>query len=119
VLADAVDDDGADVVGQVRETVADRQDDAVIERVALGRAVEADGHHPAGDLDLQQFRLSAGAAASAFPIAILCPGQIVMFYNLLGRESTTPVIPAKNSRPSLRKQGPICGRPPGCKSLFV
>ena len=55
VVADTMDDDGADVVGQVRKTVADRKDDAVVERVALGRPVEADRQHPAGLFDLQQF----------------------------------------------------------------
>ena len=47
MVADAVDDDRADVVGQVGKAVADREDDAVIERIALGRAVEADGQHRA------------------------------------------------------------------------
>ena len=47
MIADAVDDNGADVVGQIGEAILDREDDAVIERIALGRPVEPHGQHRA------------------------------------------------------------------------
>jgi len=34
-----IDDHRPDAIGQIGETVLDRQDDAVIQRIALGRAV--------------------------------------------------------------------------------
>ena len=54
VIAHAVDNDGADVLGKLRKAVADREDDTVVERVALGRAIEADGQHGAAALHLEQ-----------------------------------------------------------------
>ena len=54
VVADAVDHDRPDIIGQVGEAVADREDDAVIERVALGRAVKTHCQHGAPLLQLQR-----------------------------------------------------------------
>ena len=68
MIADAVDDHGADAVGQMRETVLDREDDAVVQRVALGRPVEADAQHRACNLDLEQRGSVRGAAVAAFPM---------------------------------------------------
>jgi hypothetical protein len=45
MIADAMDHHGADPVGQIREAILDRENNAVVQRVALGRAVEADGQH--------------------------------------------------------------------------
>src|SRR4051794_14218242 len=53
MVADAVDDDRADILGQGRKTLADLKDDAVVERIALGRPIEADGQNPVRPLDLQ------------------------------------------------------------------
>ncbi len=75
MIADAVDDNRADVVGQIRKAVADRQDDAVIERVAFCGAIEADGQHPAGRLDRQQFGLSRGRGGFGVSHVFLCPLQ--------------------------------------------
>ena len=54
MVADAVDDDGACSLRQIGETILDREDDAVIQRIALGRAIEAHGQHRACLLDLEQ-----------------------------------------------------------------
>ena len=54
MIADAVDHDRADVLGQGRKTLADFQDDAVIERVALGRPVQTHGQNPVRPLDPEQ-----------------------------------------------------------------
>jgi hypothetical protein len=60
VIADAVDHDRADAVGEASEAIADRKDNAVIERVALGWAIEADREHRASLLDLEQGGWSGG-----------------------------------------------------------
>ena len=54
MVADAMDDDGADAFGNVGEAVLDRQHDAVVERIALGRPVEPHGQYRALLLDFQQ-----------------------------------------------------------------
>ncbi|MBA7713702.1 hypothetical protein ES703_122709 [subsurface metagenome] len=58
MIANAVDHYRADAFGKVGEAIADREDDAVVERIALGRAVEAHGQHRALLLDLQQLSLT-------------------------------------------------------------
>jgi len=47
VITDAVNDHGADALRQIGEAILDRKDDAVVQRVALGGAVEAHGQHRA------------------------------------------------------------------------
>ena len=42
MVADAVNDHRADVVGQGRKAFADFENNAIIERIALGRPVQAD-----------------------------------------------------------------------------
>ena len=64
VVADTVDHDRADLVGKVGEAITNRKNDAVIERVALGGAVEADGQHRAGLLDCEQRGWSCGRGVS-------------------------------------------------------
>ena len=54
MIADAMDDHGAGPFGEIGEAVLDREDDAVIQRIALGRAVEAHRQHRALLLDLEQ-----------------------------------------------------------------
>jgi len=54
MAADAMDHDGADLLGQRAEDILDLQNDAVIERIALGRAIEAHQQHPAAGFDLEQ-----------------------------------------------------------------
>ncbi|MGY3404418.1 hypothetical protein ACVWZV_000531 [Bradyrhizobium sp. GM5.1] len=67
MVADAVDDDGADILGQGRKTLADLQDDAVVERIALGRPIEADGQNPVRPLDLQK---PGGARVSGLGVSL-------------------------------------------------
>ena len=64
MIADAMDHHGADAVGQIGEAVLDREDDAVIERVALGRTVEADAQYRTGPFDLQQCGFTRGGGGS-------------------------------------------------------
>jgi len=54
MIADAMDDDGADRIGNRGEAVLQRQDDAVVQRIALGGTVEPHGQHRANGLDLEQ-----------------------------------------------------------------
>jgi hypothetical protein len=54
--ADAVDDDGTDFLGQRREATLDVQDHAIVQRVALGRAVQAHDQHAALGFDLEHGR---------------------------------------------------------------
>ena len=49
-----VDDHRAYALGKIGEAILDRKDDAVIQRIALGRPVEAHGQHRALLLDLEQ-----------------------------------------------------------------
>jgi hypothetical protein len=58
MIAYAMDDHGACPLGKIGKTVLDRQDNAVIQRIALGRAVEAHGQHRARLLDLEQVGLT-------------------------------------------------------------
>jgi hypothetical protein len=78
-----MDDDGADIVGQVREAIADRQDDTVIERVAFGRTIEADSQDRAGLRDRQQFGLRRWRGIGGVSHVIYVPGGIVITYNYL------------------------------------
>ena len=59
MIADAVDYHGADPCREIGEAILDREDDAVVQRIALGRPVEADGQHRARLLDLEQPGLSS------------------------------------------------------------
>ena len=52
------------------ERITERKNDAVVERVALGGAVEADSQHRAASLDREQAGLSCGRRASH---GLLCP----------------------------------------------
>jgi hypothetical protein len=54
MIADTMDHHRADAIGQMSEAILDRQHDAVIQRIALGRAVEADRHHRACCFDPEQ-----------------------------------------------------------------
>ena len=72
VVADTVYHNRADIVGEVREAITERKNDAVVERVALGGAVEADGLHRAASLDREQGGLSCGRGAS-HGIIMSCP----------------------------------------------
>ena len=86
MIADAMDHHRADVVGDGREAVLNRQNNAVIQRVALGRAVQADGQHRAGLLDGEQrgrARGCGGGGVSHGGYWFLY--RIVMFYNEFGR----------------------------------
>ena len=47
MVADAMDDHGAGPFGQIGEAILDRKDDAVVQRIALGGAVEPHGQHRA------------------------------------------------------------------------
>src|SRR5215471_1623408 len=80
VIADAMDSDRADVVGQVRERVADRKDDAVVKRVALGRAIEPDSQNPAGLLDLEQVGWSCTRGIGSVSHASIrsCPEKLYL-----------------------------------------
>ena len=75
MIADAADHHRADAVGDVREALLDRENNAVVERVAFGRAGQADGQDRAGGLDPQQLGGSGEIAINC----VLC--RIVMFYN--------------------------------------
>src|SRR4029079_10701820 len=82
MVADAVDNHGAGVVGKAGEAVLDRENDAVVERIALGRAVEADRQHRAGFFDFEQPGLGGwrgeGGVSHRFYWFL---SRIVMFYN--------------------------------------
>ena len=54
MIADTMDDHGADVVREVGEAVLDCEDDAVVQRIAFCGAVEAHGEDSARLLDLEQ-----------------------------------------------------------------
>ena len=47
MIADAVNDDGAGIFRDVREAITDRENDAVVQCIALGRPVEPDRQHRA------------------------------------------------------------------------
>ena len=68
MIADAMDHHGADALGKVGEAILDRQHDAVVQRIALGRAVEAHGQHRALLLDLEQPGWTRGSGGAAFPM---------------------------------------------------
>src|SRR6266566_3514914 len=102
MIADAVDHDRADSVRDVREAILDREDNAVVQRIALGRAVEPHGHDRARFFDFQQLGWvrSRGAGGVSHGIYyVLC--RIVISYNDLRRES---IHGSKASSP--RKAGP-------------
>ena len=67
VIADAVQHHRADAIGQVREAALDVLHQAVIERVALGRTVEADRQYRAGliDRELRGRRSGGGGGRGA------------------------------------------------------
>jgi hypothetical protein len=47
MVANAVDDNRADSIREIREAILDRENNAVVQRIALGRAVEAHSQHRA------------------------------------------------------------------------
>jgi hypothetical protein len=75
MVADAMDDDGADAFGEIGEAVLDREDDAVVQRIALGRSVETDGQHRALLLDLEQVGLARRGGGGVSHGLILLPVQ--------------------------------------------
>ena len=75
MIADAMDDHGPDALRNVRKAVLDRQDDAVVQRIALGRAVEAHGQHRARLHDLEQAGLTRGGGGGVSHGRILLPVQ--------------------------------------------
>ena len=82
MIADAMNDDGADAFGDIQEAILDRENDAVVQRIALGRAVEPHRQHRACGLDPEQcgrFRGRDGCCVSHGFYYVLC--RIVMFYN--------------------------------------
>src|SRR5436309_7951547 len=88
MIADAVDHDRADSVRDVREAILDREDNAVVQRIALGRAVEPHGHDRARFFDFQQFGWLRGSGAGGVSHGIyyvLC--RIVISYNEFWQES--------------------------------
>ena len=71
MIADAMDDNGADAFGDVRETILDRENDAVVQRIELGRAVEpTDSTGPVVSI-LSSADRSAVATDAAFPMAFI------------------------------------------------
>src|SRR5882724_9186623 len=88
MIADAVDHHRADSVRNVREAILDREDNAVVQRIALGRAVEPHGHDRARFFDFQQLGWvrSRGAGGVSHGIYyVLC--RIVIPYNEFWQES--------------------------------
>src|SRR6202035_4252761 len=82
MIADAMNDDSADAVGDILETILDRENDAVVQRIALGRAVEPYRQHRARGLDPEQrggFRGRDGYSVSHGFYYVLY--RIVIFYN--------------------------------------
>ncbi|MGY3121414.1 hypothetical protein ACVWXQ_005351 [Bradyrhizobium sp. S3.14.4] len=67
MIADAVDDDRADILGQGGKALADFEDNAVIERIALGRPVQAHGQNPVRPLDPQK---PGGARVSGLGVSL-------------------------------------------------
>ncbi len=60
IVAEAVNYHRSDVVRQIGEALADGEDDAVIECIALGRTVEAHSQHRALPFDLEQRGIGCG-----------------------------------------------------------
>src|SRR3954451_6344909 len=82
MIADTMDDHGADAFREIGEAVLDRQHDAVIERIALGRTVKAHGQHGARLLDLQQFGLTRSRGGGGVSHGCYCfLFRIVISYN--------------------------------------
>src|SRR5438046_9235764 len=86
MVADAMDHDRAEIIGQICKTLADLEDDAIIERIALGGPIEADGQHRPLSLDLEVRSLARGASGVGVSHRIYCVlFRIVMFYNYFRR----------------------------------
>ena len=85
MIADAVDHHGADAVGQIGEAIQQRQNDAVVQRIALGRPVEADAEHRARRLDGEQRGPFGGRGGGVSHGRNYVLSRIVMFYNDFGR----------------------------------
>src|SRR6266576_6165970 len=88
MIADAVDYHRADSVRDVREAILDREDNAVVQRIALGRAVEPHGHDRARFFDFQQFgwvrsRSTSGVSHGIYYVLY----RIVIQYNDPRRKS--------------------------------
>src|SRR5207248_2371454 len=105
MIADAVDYHRADSVRDVREAILDREDNAVVQRIALGRAVEPHGHDRARFLDLQQLgwvrsRGSSGVSHGVY--YVLC--RIVISYNEFWQESIGLCVNSVIARSEATKQ---------------
>src|SRR5439155_6628777 len=86
MIADAMDDDGADIVREFGKAILYRQHNAVVQRIALGRAVQTHGQDRARLLNLEQrcaFGLRGRGGVSHGSYYFL--SRIVIFYNDLGR----------------------------------
>ena len=70
MIADTMDDHGADVVREVGETVLDCEDDAVVQRIAFGGSVETTVRTAPAFSILSNDARSAFAAA-AFPMELI------------------------------------------------
>src|SRR5690349_17701531 len=94
MVADAVDDDCAEVVGQAGETLADFENDAVIERIALGGPVETHGQHRAPPLDREVGSLAGAASGFGVSHGRHCVlFRIVMLYNYWRRSQQASTLP--------------------------
>jgi hypothetical protein len=82
MVADAVDHDRAEIIGQIGEAIADFEDDAVVQRIALAGPVQAYGQHRSLSLDLEVRSLAHRASGVGVSHRIYCVlFRIVMFYN--------------------------------------
>src|SRR5437016_7079156 len=105
MIADAVDHDRADFVRDIREAILDREHNAVVQRIALGRAVEPHGHDRARFFDFQQlgWARSRGAGGVSHGIYyVLC--RIVIPYNEFWQESIGLCVNSVIARSEATKQ---------------
>jgi len=110
VLADAVDDDGADVVGRfAKQSPIARMMPSLSALRLAGRLRPTVITLPVIST-FKQFRLSRGAAASAFPMRFYVLDRIVMFITI--REGVNNSChPCEKLPSSLRKQDPYVDGP--------
>ena len=81
MIADAMDHHGACPFGKIREAILDRKDDAVVQRIALGRAVETHGQHRARLLDFEQPGWTGRGGGGVSHGFYWFLWRIVIFYN--------------------------------------
>src|SRR2546429_8701670 len=108
MIADAVDHHRADSVRDVREAILDREDNAVVQRIALGRAVEPHGHDRARFFDFQQFgwvrsRSTSGVSHGIYYVLY----RIVIQYNEFWRESIGLCVNSVIARSEATKQSSL------------